>query len=73
MDRPGSDGPCGLADDGRQRYELHEAVDIAERRAELVSHSAYVASAELAAEKSAFPVFDRDLYLAENSPPWTRK
>ena len=60
-------GLTGLADALMmvgQRYGSHEAADIAERWAELVSHSAYIASAELAAEKGAFPLFDRDLYLA---------
>jgi ribonucleoside-diphosphate reductase alpha chain len=49
---------CGLT------YGSPDAVIAAERWAALISHSAYRASIELAKEKGAFPLFERDAYLA---------
>ncbi len=46
------------------RYGSEEAVVAAERWARQVNRAAYVASANLAAEKSPFPLFDREAYLA---------
>ena len=60
-------GLTGLADALMmvgQRYGSEQAAHIAERWAALVNRSAYLASAELAAEKGAFPLFDREPYLA---------
>jgi len=49
---------CGL------RYGAPEAVAAAETWLELIQREAYRASAALAAEKGAFPLYDRDKYLA---------
>lgn len=49
---------CGLT------YGAPSAVAAAERWAEIISHAAYRTSVELAREKGAFPLFDRDAYLA---------
>ncbi len=60
-------GLTGLADAlvmVGQRYGSEEAAGLAERWAALVNRSAYLASAELAREKGAFPLFDREPYLA---------
>ena len=46
------------------RYGSPEAADMAERWARLVSRAAYLASARIAGEKGAFPLFDREPYLA---------
>ena len=46
------------------RYGSPEAADAAGRWAGLVNRAAYAASAHLAAEKGAFPLFDREPYLA---------
>ena len=48
---------CGL------RYGSAEAGEAASRWMELIENSAYRASIELAREKGAFPLFDRDAYL----------
>jgi ribonucleoside-diphosphate reductase alpha chain len=59
-------GLTGLADALMMvglRYGTPEAADMAERWAALVNRSAYVMSAHLAAEKGAFPLFDREPYL----------
>ena len=49
---------CGV------RYGTEEAAELAEDWARRVNRAAYIASARLAAEKGAFPLFDRDAYLA---------
>ncbi len=63
-------GLTGLADALMMvgaRYGSPDAADIAERWARLVNRAAYVASAHIAAEKGAFPLFDREPYLAGES------
>ena len=60
-------GLTGLADALMMvglRYGSEPAAVAAERWAKLVNRMAYVASAELAAEKGAFPLYDREPYLA---------
>ena len=60
-------GLTGLADALMmlgQRYGSEQAAETAQRWAALVERSAYLASAGLAAEKGAFPLFDREPYLA---------
>jgi len=49
---------CGLV------YGSKAAVKAARRWMALIEHHAYLASTELSAEKGAFPLFDRDAYLA---------
>ena len=49
---------CGV------RYGSHEAADMAEAWAQRINRAAYTASAKLADEKGAFPLFDREPYLA---------
>jgi ribonucleoside-diphosphate reductase alpha chain len=49
---------CGL------RYGARDAADMAGNWARLVMRGAYLASARLAAEKGAFPLFDKDAFLA---------
>ncbi len=46
------------------RYGGHEAVRLSETWMRTIRRSAYLASVELAREKGAFPLFDRDKYLA---------
>jgi len=60
-------GITGLADAlimAGQRYGSAEAVETTRRWLARLRRAAYLASAELAAEKGAFPLFDRDRYLA---------
>jgi ribonucleoside-diphosphate reductase alpha chain len=60
-------GMTGLADAlimTGLRYGSPEAVAQAERWAERISHTAYRTSCDLAVEKGAFPLFDREAYLA---------
>ena len=60
-------GMTGLADALMMvglRYGSAEAAETAEAWARQVSRAAYLASTRLAAEKGAFPLFDRDAYLA---------
>ncbi|MGA9793976.1 MAG: adenosylcobalamin-dependent ribonucleoside-diphosphate reductase [Rhizomicrobium sp.] len=60
-------GVTGLADAlifCRTRYGSAQSVTLIERWLSLISNAAYQASAELAAEKGAFPLFDRDEFLA---------
>ena len=45
------------------RYDSREAQQAAERVMRTIAHAAYGASAELAAEKGAFPAFDATRYL----------
>ncbi|WP_366553338.1 adenosylcobalamin-dependent ribonucleoside-diphosphate reductase [Aquibaculum sediminis] len=49
---------CGL------RYGSREAVDCVEGWMAALRRAAYLASADLAAEKGAFPLFDREAFLA---------
>jgi ribonucleoside-diphosphate reductase alpha chain len=49
---------CGV------RYGSAEAIELTERWMAVLRHEAYLASTELAAEKGAFPKFERDAYLA---------
>ncbi|MBM3564758.1 MAG: ribonucleoside reductase [Alphaproteobacteria bacterium] len=63
-------GLTGLADAlimCRARYGGREAVKLAERWMHLIERAAYLASTELAAEKGAFPLFDKDKYLASET------
>jgi ribonucleoside-diphosphate reductase alpha chain len=46
------------------RYGTAEAADLARRWMAVIERAAYLASAGLAAEKGAFPLYDRDAYLA---------
>ncbi len=60
-------GVTGLADaliECGVRYGSAEAVSLTETWMRAVRRIAYLASAELAREKGAFPLFDRDAYLA---------
>ena len=60
-------GMTGLADALMMvglRYGSHEAAERAGEWAQQISRAAYLTSARLAAEKGAFPLFDRDAYLA---------
>ncbi|HEX2590480.1 MAG TPA: adenosylcobalamin-dependent ribonucleoside-diphosphate reductase, partial [Rhizomicrobium sp.] len=60
-------GVTGLADAllfCRTRYGSAESIALIERWLSAVSVAAYRASAEIAKEKGAFPLFDRDAYLA---------
>jgi len=60
-------GVTGLADALIQcgmHYGTQEARDLAARWMELIERHAYLASAELAGEKGAFPLFDAEKYLA---------
>ena len=60
-------GLTGLADALMmvgERYGSPEAAEVAEGWASIVNRVAYLASTELAAEKGAFPLFDRDAFLA---------
>ena len=60
-------GVTGLADAlimCRARYGGHEAVRLTEIWLRRIRRAAYLASADLAAEKGAFPLYDKDKYLA---------
>jgi ribonucleoside-diphosphate reductase alpha chain len=60
-------GMTGLADAlmmAGLRYGSHEAAERAGEWARQISRAAYTTSAHLAREKGAFPLFDRDAYLA---------
>ncbi len=60
-------GLTGLADALMMvglRYGSDAAAQAAERWAQLVNRAAYIASARIAAEKGAFPLFDAEPYLA---------
>ncbi len=46
------------------RYGSHEAVQLTEIWLKALQRSAYLASVDLAREKGAFPLFDKDQYLA---------
>ena len=49
------------------RYGSAEAVALTETWMRAIRRAAYLASADLAQEKGAFPLFDRDAYLAGES------
>ena len=49
------------------RYDTPEAREMATRISESMRDSAYLASAELAAERGSFPLFNADLYLSGGS------
>jgi ribonucleoside-diphosphate reductase alpha chain len=60
-------GVTGLADAlifCRTRYGSPRSLSLIERWLRIVRDTAYAASAELAAEKGPFPLFDREAYLA---------
>ncbi|HYK78582.1 MAG TPA: adenosylcobalamin-dependent ribonucleoside-diphosphate reductase, partial [Micropepsaceae bacterium] len=60
-------GVTGLADAlifCRARYGSSRSLTLIERWLRVLRDSAYAASAELAAEKGPFPLFDREAYLA---------
>ncbi len=60
-------GVTGLADAlifCGAKYGSHESIALIQNWLSAMSHAAYRASAELAREKGAFPLFDRDAYLA---------
>jgi ribonucleoside-diphosphate reductase alpha chain len=60
-------GVTGLADAlifCGTRYGSPESVALTERWLSCLAHAAYRASAEIAQEKGAFPLFDRDVFLA---------
>ncbi|MEJ6007610.1 adenosylcobalamin-dependent ribonucleoside-diphosphate reductase [Paucibacter sp. AS339] len=47
-----------------QRYDTEAARDVARRLSEVMRNAAYEASADLAVERGAFPLFNADLYLS---------
>jgi ribonucleoside-diphosphate reductase alpha chain len=49
------------------RYDTPAARDMARRISEVMRDAAYVASADLATERGAFPLFNADLYLSRTS------
>ncbi|MFM9884390.1 MAG: adenosylcobalamin-dependent ribonucleoside-diphosphate reductase [Burkholderiales bacterium] len=51
----------------RLRYDTEEARVMAARIAEVMRDRAYIASADLARERGAFPLFNADLYLSGGS------
>jgi len=60
-------GVTGLADAlifCRVRYGSKESLALIDRWLSVLSHAAYDASADIAAEKGAFPLFDREEFLA---------
>jgi ribonucleoside-diphosphate reductase alpha chain len=60
-------GVTGLADAlvfCRARYGARDSIALIDRWLEVLSHSAYAASVEIAKEKGPFPLFDRPAYLA---------
>ena len=60
-------GVTGLADAlifCRTRYGSQESLELIDRWLGALSRAAYAASAEIAEEKGAFPLFDHDAYLA---------
>jgi ribonucleoside-diphosphate reductase alpha chain len=63
-------GVTGLADAlimCRARYGGREAVRLTEEWMKTIQRAAYLASAELAAEKGSFPLFDKDKFLASET------
>jgi ribonucleoside-diphosphate reductase alpha chain len=63
-------GVTGLADAllmvGSQ-YGTQEAADLAEEWLKAIARAAYLASSDLAAEKGAFPLFDKEQFLASET------
>jgi len=60
-------GVTGLADAlifCRMRYGSKESLALIDRWLSVLSHAAYDASADIAVEKGAFPLFDREEFLA---------
>ncbi|MGH6890450.1 MAG: adenosylcobalamin-dependent ribonucleoside-diphosphate reductase [Rhizomicrobium sp.] len=60
-------GVTGLADAlifCRARYGAPESLALIDRWLEVLSHAAYAASVEIARDKGAFPLFDRDAFLS---------
>jgi len=60
-------GVTGLADAlifCRTRYGSAHSIALIERWLRVIRDAAYLASSEIAAEKGAFPLFDRDRYMA---------
>jgi ribonucleoside-diphosphate reductase alpha chain len=49
------------------RYDTPEAREMARRISEAMRDAAYLASADLAAERGAFPLFNADLYLSRGN------
>ncbi|MCH2075825.1 MAG: adenosylcobalamin-dependent ribonucleoside-diphosphate reductase [Rhodobacteraceae bacterium] len=63
-------GVTGLADAllmVGSRYGSEEAARLTDRWLHQIARAAYLASAHLAGEKGAFPLFDRDAYLASET------
>ena len=63
-------GVTGLADALLmigQRYGSEEAAATTEKWLKMIARASYLASADLAKEKGAFPLFDADKYLASGS------
>ncbi|RPE67244.1 ribonucleoside-diphosphate reductase class II [Pacificibacter maritimus] len=63
-------GVTGLADALLmigQRYGSEEAAETCEKWLKMIARAAYMGSALLAKEKGAFPLFDKDKYLASGS------
>jgi len=60
-------GVTGLADAlilCRSRYGSPQSIELVRSWLHVLSRAAYLASSELAKEKGAFPLFDRDAYMA---------
>ncbi len=47
----------------RQRYDSQQATDTATKISDFMRNRAYLASVELAKERGAFPLFNKDMYL----------
>jgi ribonucleoside-diphosphate reductase alpha chain len=63
-------GVTGLADAllmVGSEYGTQQAADLAEKWLKAIARSAYLASSDLAAEKGAFPLFDKDPFLASET------
>ncbi len=63
-------GVTGLADAllmVGQRYGSEDAAALSEQWLKRIARAAYLTSADLAAEKGAFPLFDRDKFLASET------
>jgi len=68
-------GVTGLADAlilCNVRYGSARAVELTESWLKAIEREAYLASTELAAEKGAFPLFDKERYLAGETTPRSR-
>jgi ribonucleoside-diphosphate reductase alpha chain len=63
-------GVTGLADAllmVGERYGSEQAALVCEKWLKQIAHSSYMASADLAAEKGAFPLFEKDAFLASET------